>query len=405
MSGGSQNAPTPYQPPNQAGSAASFQQGAGQLASQGSALSGSVDPQLAAISQSVTNNPYYGQALTGAQQAASTATGAVAPQQLAGAAQDTGIANQAAGAAGPLAGAAVGAGLTGYNQTQSLLPSALQGLSVAPGVFNQAQAMIPGTTQPLINAANQVLQTGFDPQSALYNQQYGQQLDQQNAINAQNGVSGSPYAAGITGQAGQNFNIDWQNQQLNRQLSALGGASSADTAAAGNLATLQSTGVNDYNALTTGAVNNANSLINTGTGALNTGINTGVGALSGLGATAVGANNAASDLGTAALNTEAGAAQLPQDIYLQQQQADLAALGSQISGSNAAAAQTQMAVGDQGQYLNIGQTAAQGAINAAQVNNQAAQASAAGFGNLFGDILGMFSFSPGGSGGGSLLAA
>lgn len=398
MSSG-QKAPTPFQPPNQAGSAAAFQQGAGQLASQGSALSGSVDPQLAQITSNVTNNPYYGQALTGAQTAANTATGTVAPQQLAGAAQDTGIANQAAGAAGPLANAAVGGGLTGYNESQSLLPAAIAGLSAAPGVFNQAQSLIPGTTQPLINAANQVLQTGFDPQSALYNQQYQQQLDQQNAISAQNGVGGSPYAAGITGQAGQNFNINWQNQQLGRQLSALGGAGTADTQAANNLSTLQTTGVNNFNALTSGAVNNANSLISGGSNALNSGINTGVGALSTLGNTAVGANTAASDLGTAALNTEAGAAQLPQDIYLQQQQADLAALGSQISGSNAASAQTQLATADQGQYLNIGQTAAQGAINAAQVNNAQSNAMAAGFGNLFGDVLGMFSFGSGGGGG------
>ena len=86
------------------------------------------------------------------------------------------------------------------------------------------------------------------------------------------------------------------------------------------------------------------------------------------------------------------AAQLPQDIYLQQQQADLAAIQAQISGTNQSTANTQQAVADQGTYLNIGQTAAQGAINAANANNQQANAQAAGFGNLFGDVLGMFAF-------------
>lgn len=545
--GSSQKAPTPYQPPNQAGSAAAYQAGAGQLASQGSALYGQTAPELAQISQNVINNPYYNQALLGAQAAANQATGTVAPQQFAGASQDTGIANMAASAAPGYANAATAGGQAAYGQTQSMLPSATAGLGYAQGALDQTQAavpmgtsaaglaggaynsatsLIPGTTQgsqiapyalqgaasminpttagglaaanptlyaglmaaaqsygqsqqginnvnnqnaTLMNAAGQTLNTAYDPQQALYDRSFQQMQEQTNAINAQNGVAGSPFAAGLAGDQARNFNIDWQNAQLARQegaLSAYGGAETtganalnsslgqqasdytgltnsavgnydaltsnaannyiglsnagvgqynslnAGTAqneatllgagtsayntdinsAVNNLTNLQNTGVGNFNALTSGAVNNATNLINTGTGALNAGINTGVNAITNLGATTVGANNAASQLGTQGLNTLAGAAQLPSDIYLQQQQANLGALGSQITGTNAAASQTQQAVADQGGYLQIGQQASQGAIQAAQVNNQAAQQSAAGFGNLFGSVLGMFAF-------------
>jgi hypothetical protein len=369
MSSGGQTAPTPYQPPNQAGAASAYQQGAGQLATAGSNLYNSVAPQLAQVSQAVANNPYYTQALQGAQQAASTATNTVAPMQLAGASADQG-----------LAGIAANAGQAANAQATGLIPAGTSGMQYAPGVLGQAESYIPGTTDPLITGGNSVMQTGFDPQNALYNRSLEQLLNQQNAINASQGLQG-PIAAGVTGQQAENFNIDWQNQELQRQLSALAGAGGAYTGAAGNLATLQNTGVGNFNSLINSGVSNAANLISTGSNALQSGVSN-----------AVGANTAASDLGTAALNTEAGAAQLPQDIYLQQQQADLAAIAAQVAGTNASTANTQQAVADQGQYLNIGQTAAQGAINAAQANNQNANTQAAGFGQLFGDVAGMFVF-------------
>src|ERR1700677_979675 len=168
MSGGTQQAPTPFQPPNQAGAASNFQAGAGNLATAGSNLYGSVAPAAQTAASGIINNPYYGQAQAGAQQAASTATNQVAPQQL--------------------------------QNSQNI--SALGNLS-----------------DP---AALQTLYSAYDPQSALYNQQYAQTIDQQNALNAMSSVSGSPYGAGVTGTAAQNFNMNWQNQQLARQIAALG---------------------------------------------------------------------------------------------------------------------------------------------------------------------------------------
>lgn len=369
MSSG-QNAPAPYQPAAQPQADASFQQGANQLAGAGSQLYGSVAPQLSQVSSAVQNNPYAAQALAGAQAAAGTATSTVAPQQLAGAAADSGLASMSAAA-----------GQQANSQAQGLLPAGTAGLQYAPGMIPQTQAQIPGTTQPLINAGNQVLQNGFDPQQALYTQQFQQQQDQQNASAAMNGVAGSPYAAGLSSQANQNFNTNWQNNQLQRQLQALSGAGTAFGQADTNLEGLQSTGVNDFNALTSGAINNASNLISTGFNAQNAGAQT-----------AIAGNSAASQLGTDALNTEAGAAQLPSDVYLQQQQADLAAIQAQITGTNASLAPTQQATADQGQYLGIGQTATAGADNAAQINNAQANAQAQGFGQLLGTAAEMFMF-------------
>lgn len=283
MSGGTQQAPTPYQPPNQAGAAAGFQQGAGQLSTAGANLYNQVTPHLSGIVGNVTDNPYFPQAMSGAQSAANAATSQVAPQQL--------------------------------------------------GAASQLQAF-SSLSNP---AALQTLYSAYDPQSALYNQQYTQQLDQTNAIQSMYGTGGSPYGAGVAANASNNFNLNWQNAQLARQIAALGA-------------------------------------YDTNLGAQGT------------------ADTTASDLGTAGLNTMASAAQLPYDLYLQQQQAQLQALGAQISGTNASLNPTQQATADYGQYLNIGQTASQGAISAAQANNQANAQAAAGFGQLFGDVAGMFLF-------------
>lgn len=78
----------------------------------------------------------------------------------------------------------------------------------------------------LLPYAQQVMQLGLDPQNALYNQQYQQQQDQSNVTNAQYGLTGQQ-AAGNTQQAGTNFNIDWQNNELTRALVGLTGGASA----------------------------------------------------------------------------------------------------------------------------------------------------------------------------------
>ncbi len=83
-----------------------------------------------------------------------------------------------------------------------------------------------GTVAPL-------LESGFDPRSALFNRTEGRLMDQTNAINAMSGVGSSPYGASVAANALGNFDIDWQNQQLARQAQATGAAGGAANTAAG----------------------------------------------------------------------------------------------------------------------------------------------------------------------------
>ena len=100
-----------------------------------------------------------------------------------------------------------------------------------------AQAAIPGATnietgnfagaKALQDYGQGVLGTAFDPQQSLYTKLFQQQQDQANVTNAMYGVQGTPYGAGVADQANTNFNIDWQNQQLGRQIAGLGAAGTA----------------------------------------------------------------------------------------------------------------------------------------------------------------------------------
>ncbi len=96
----------------------------------------------------------------------------------------------------------------------------------ASGQLNDAAlSLLPG--------AAQVMQLGLDPQSALYNQQLQKTQDLANVNNAAYGLTGQQ-AAGNVNQADSNFNIDWQNTQLQRALAGLQGGSNAITSASGN---------------------------------------------------------------------------------------------------------------------------------------------------------------------------
>lgn len=93
-------------------------------------------------------------------------------------------------------------------------------------------------------AANQLYQTAFDPQNALYNRTAQQLQDQTGATNSMYGLGSSAAGAGVANQAMSNFNIDWQNQQLQRQTTGLQGMGQAYGQAgalgqAGGQATLQ----------------------------------------------------------------------------------------------------------------------------------------------------------------------
>lgn len=115
-------------------------------------------------------------------------------------------------------------------QTQANTQGAQAGSLAATGAIPGATAIDQGSLAGGANlqgAAGNVLNTAFDPQNALYDRMFQQQQDQTNVTNAMYGVQSSPYGAGVADQANRNFNIDWQNQQLGRQIAGLGAAGTA----------------------------------------------------------------------------------------------------------------------------------------------------------------------------------
>jgi len=90
-----------------------------------------------------------------------------------------------------------------------------------------------GAGQALLPYASRIMDTGFDPQNALYNRTLQQVQDQARSGQAARGISMSPYGAGLENQNTRNFNIDWQNQQLQRQATAAGAAGGLTQTGAG----------------------------------------------------------------------------------------------------------------------------------------------------------------------------
>lgn len=84
-----------------------------------------------------------------------------------------------------------------------------------------------GAAGQLYGAGGSLLNTAFDPQSALYNRTQQQNQDQTGALLAASGVGATPYGQAVAAQNNENFNIDWQNQQLQRQLQGVQGAEGA----------------------------------------------------------------------------------------------------------------------------------------------------------------------------------
>jgi hypothetical protein len=97
------------------------------------------------------------------------------------------------------------------------------------------------TQNSLLNAGMGVYNMGLDPQNALYNRTHQQVLDQSNAVNSMYGLGSSGAGAGLTNQALSNFNIDWQNNQLQRAAQGLQAYSGAANTAGrfGELGTSQ----------------------------------------------------------------------------------------------------------------------------------------------------------------------
>lgn len=131
--------------------------------------------------------------------------------------------------------------LSNYNIGASLLPQyqqiaqsmnpnnpyAQQYLGGAQGAGQAAYgagAGLTGTSLGQLGNVQQLMNLGFDPQNALYN--YTQNLNQQQNLAAlgQSGVANTPYGQGVNAMANNQFNMNWENNQLGRASQAAGAA-------------------------------------------------------------------------------------------------------------------------------------------------------------------------------------
>lgn len=72
-----------------------------------------------------------------------------------------------------------------------------------------------------------MLTQSMDPQQALYQQTLQSTIDQTRSAEAARGLATTPIGAQSEAGTVANFNIDWQNQQLQRELAGIGGATGA----------------------------------------------------------------------------------------------------------------------------------------------------------------------------------
>lgn len=79
---------------------------------------------------------------------------------------------------------------------------------------------LTGIGSSLYPYANQIMQAGYDPQNALYGRTQQQLQEQTRASEAARGLGTSPFGAGLENKAMSDFNIDWQNNQLQRMATA-----------------------------------------------------------------------------------------------------------------------------------------------------------------------------------------
>src|SRR5512139_922484 len=157
-------------------------------------------------------------------------------QQMFGGA--TGAATQAAGAAEPLFQQTLqqqqGISYDPYLEAAQTAGGQYDWLSQLAGAqgqaYGQQAGLAGGQQQALYDAANQIYQTGFDPQGAQFAKTQQQLQDQVRASQAARGIGASPVGAAEESQAMQNLDLGWRQQQLANQataLQAMGGASSA----------------------------------------------------------------------------------------------------------------------------------------------------------------------------------
>ena len=160
----------------------------------------------------------------GAETGAYTGLGAMGPLNTyaAGLPSAWGITNNLISGGGPGAGFMQGASW----------PAANMGMTAAGNQFGAAPALY-GAGGSLMGAGGNVLNTAFDPQNQLYQQYQNLTTDQARANASAAGLGTTPIGASSVDWANNNFNLNWANAQLQRQIAGLGAAGGAYQGAGG----------------------------------------------------------------------------------------------------------------------------------------------------------------------------
>jgi hypothetical protein len=300
--GGGDSAPQAYTPANQAGADRSYYRTLNGLTQQDQATAAFSNAGYNAAYSGVVNNPYDASMLAGINTAAGTTAG-VAGADLASGAAATGAAGQ------------------GYADANTA-----RGLA----------APMTADADTLRAYAPFLAQLGFDPQMANFNYGMKQTQDQQNVVNAEQGIAGSPFAAGATGDAMAAYKRNYDASRSTQAMQALAALSSLYSGASGL----------DANAIA--ALSSAGDMDTKAAGLATTG----------------------SGLSHSGAEAQILAAQLPYTASNQIQTDRLAALDEMVNGQATTGANLRGDVQGYGGYLNIGQNATALDQNAAKINAQ-----------------------------------
>jgi hypothetical protein len=274
-----------------------------------------------------------------------------------------------------------GAQQAGQFFNQNVLPNAQMGAAALQGMAPQFGAQVPNvinaannpayaqagqlaaqTSPQLQGAANTILNQSFDPQGALFNRLQQQQLDQSTVANAMAGLGSSPYGASVASNALGNLDVNWQNQLLNRMTQGGQAAGLLDQAAIANMLT-------PANAAVVAQLQGAQGLNQL---------------LGGTQSAYAGAGN----LLTPAAQGIAQYGVLPYSTYQGLNQDQLGAMQSLLNLGLQGTTLGQQSIGNAAQYMGLGQSAANAAVQAALAQEGMTNAGLMGLGGMGASLLG-----------------
>ena len=120
--------------------------------------------------------------------------------------------------------------------------SQLLGIDMAPLIqaggqagdqYKQLATQGQGLNQTMMGQGDAISRAAFDPQNQLHDFNRQQTIDTSRAADSSRGLAMSPYSSGNESTATRNFEMDWQNRQLGREMAGSQGAQGAYGAAFG----------------------------------------------------------------------------------------------------------------------------------------------------------------------------